>query len=124
MAGKRRYVCRLSYLRQSLQLLDGRSIEGSRIALEVAKAKLALDASLLLGDRNVTLGEVAGVDPSNDVEMRGNGGNIGLWLELNDVLARDDFIGGLVCRDRSSTGDEGCDSSRNGYHASEELHTE
>jgi hypothetical protein len=118
------FVFKISYLRQSLQLLDSCSIEGSRVAFELTKAKFAFDAALLLGDNNITLSKVAGVDLSNDVEMRGHGGNIGLRLELDDVLARNDLISGLACRDRSSTGKERCDSSRNGYCASKELHTE
>ena len=86
----------IAYLRQSLQLLNSRSIKSTGIALEVPKTVLFLDTGLLFSGSNITLGKVASVDLTDNVVVSGDRSNVGLRLELNDVLARNDFISCLT----------------------------
>ena len=86
----------IAYLRQSLQLLNSRSIKSTGIALEVPKTVLLLDTDLLFSGSNITLGKVASVDLTDNVMVSGDRSNVGLRLELNDVLSRNDFISCLT----------------------------
>ena len=86
----------IAYLRQSLQLLNSRSIKSTGIALEVPKTVLLLDTGLLFSGSNITLGKVASVDLTDNVVVSGDRSNVGLRLELNDVLSRNDLIGCLT----------------------------
>ena len=86
----------IAYLRQSLQLLNSRSIKSTGIALEVPKTVLLLDTDLLFSGSNITLGKVASVDLTDNVMVSGDRSNVGLRLELNDVLSRNDLISCLT----------------------------
>lgn len=75
-----------AHLWQGLQFFYSRLIKRPSIAFETAEAILALNADALLSV--IAARKISCMDLADLVVMRGNRGNIGIRLQLNDVLSR------------------------------------